>query len=155
MGPKVGAELHLDDIDLDETIVELVDRDLSRDGSLVLVAAQPLAEWHSFFLEGCDELCEAFVAGVFGGRGAELPLIGVPARLCNKANVVNQSPRLVEVAVVIGITPKRALVPRRAIDALAQEVRVPAVTGVLFDHVNVDPAQVHVATASLERGHLV
>ncbi len=70
--PWVGGELHLDDVDVDGADVGVADGDLPDEGLLDVVAAPPLAEPLAFFLEGVDQLGEAFVAGVLAGSGAEL-----------------------------------------------------------------------------------
>ena len=70
--PRVGGELCLDDVDVDDPDVGVADGDLSSESLLDVVAAPPLAEPLAFFLEGVDQLGEAFVAGVLGGSGAEL-----------------------------------------------------------------------------------
>ena len=70
--PRVGGELHLDDVDADRADVWVVDGDLPGEGLLDVVAAPPLAQPLAFFMEGFDQLGEAFVAGVLGGSGAEV-----------------------------------------------------------------------------------
>jgi hypothetical protein len=70
--PRVGGELRLDDVDVDDADVGVADGDLSSESLLDVVAAPPLAEPLAFFLEGFDQLREPFVAGVLGGSSAEL-----------------------------------------------------------------------------------
>lgn len=70
--PWVGGELHFDYVDVDHADAGVADGDAPGEGLFDVVAAPPLAELLAFFLEGADQLGEAFVAGVLGDSGAEL-----------------------------------------------------------------------------------
>ena len=70
--PRVGGELCLDDVDVDDPDVGVADGDLSSECLFDGVAAPPLAEPVALHLEGFDQLGEAFVTGVLGSSSAEL-----------------------------------------------------------------------------------
>ncbi len=70
--PRVGGELHFDDVDAGDPDLGVTDGDLPCEGLFDVMAAPLLAEPLASFVQGLDQLGEAVAAGMLGGSNAEL-----------------------------------------------------------------------------------